>query len=218
MEWMIDTADLSAVRSAFDTLPVAGVTTNPSILKKEMTMGYYDHLSALKSLCRNASLHVQLGSNTCEGMLQEANILWNCLGRDTYLKIPVTEEGLKTILRLKKEGANITATAVYYPMQGMLAIAAGADYLAVYCNRMEQNSLDYCAVIGQLRRLIDRDSSPSRILAASFKNAGQIAKAIDAGAHAVTAPPTLILSALNAPLVTDAVRTFNRDQEAIKAR
>ena len=111
MEWMIDTADLSAVRSAFDTLPVAGVTTNPSILKKEMTMGYYDHLSALKSLCRNASLHVQLGSNTCEGMLQEANILWNCLGRDIYLKIPVTEEGLKTILRLKKEGANITATA-----------------------------------------------------------------------------------------------------------
>ena len=136
--------------------------------------------------------------------------------KDIYVKVPVTEEGLKAIRQLKTRGVNVTATAIYYPLQGMLAAAAGADYLAPYCNRMEQNEIDFGRAIGEIRRLIDRDGYQAKILAASFKNAGQVVKAIDSGAHAVTAQPATLRSVLKSALVADAVAVFNADQRLAK--
>ena len=70
---------------------------------------------------------------------------------------------------LKKEGYHITATAIYTVIQGFLAIEAGADYLAPYYNRMENLNIDSNSVIRQLALAIDRQNSPSKILAASLK-------------------------------------------------
>ena len=215
MEWMLDTANIEEIRKGLSAYPLSGVTTNPTILKREMPISYYDHLAELRSLCAGLTLHIQLGSETCDGMLAEAEKLWAHLGREVYLKVPVTQEGLKAMLRLKKSGARITATAVYYPIQGMLAISAGADYLAPYCNRMEQNAIDFGETIAQLRRMTDRENSGTKILAASFKNAGQIVRAIDAGAHAVTVPPSLLETALSSVLVMDTVHTFSADHQAV---
>lgn len=216
MEWMIDTANLEEITEALRVYPVVGVTTNPSILKAEMPIRYDEHLAAIRRLAEGRTLHVQLGGDTCEGMLSEAEALQEKLGRDVYLKVPVTEAGLAAIQQLKKRGANVTATAIYYPLQGMLAVSAGADYLAPYCNRMEQNEIDFERAIGQIRDLIDRDGYPAKILAASFKNAGQVARAIDSGAHAVTVQPALLKSVLKSALVTDAVATFNAHQALVK--
>lgn len=216
MEWMIDTANLSEIEEALRVFPVEGVTTNPSILKAEMPIRYEERLLAIRRLAGGRTMHVQLGGGSCAEMLDEAEALRALLGGDVYLKVPVTEPGLETIRALKKRGFNVTATAIYYALQGMLAVSAGADYLAPYCNRMEQNGIDYELAIGQIRGMIDRDGYASKILAASFKNAGQVTRAIDSGAHAVTVQPALLKSVLRSALVTDAVRVFNEHQALVK--
>ena len=51
------------------------------------------------------------------------------------LKFRLLLRGLAAIKTLKSEGYKITATAIYTVFQGLLAIEAGADYLAPYYNR-----------------------------------------------------------------------------------
>lgn len=218
MEWMIDTANLQEIREAADMLPITGVTTNPTILKAELPFQYEEHLKAIRAAIPGMSMHVQLCSTGWEEMLEEASCLQDLLGRDIYVKVPVTEQGIRAIRKLKERGVNVTATAIYYPMQGMLAVSAGADYLAPYCNRMEQNEIDFAAAITQIRDMIDLGNYPSRILGASFKNAGQVVRALDSGAHAVTVQPSLLRSVLKSALVTDAVKTFTDDARLVRGR
>ena len=216
MKLIIDDANLANIQRLYEYYPVDGVTTNPSILKKELPFAYYEHLKAIQALCGHRTFHVQLGSPDCDGMLHEAEELWRELGKDVYLKIPVTEEGLKAIKAVKALGGKVTATCIYYPMQGILAIHAGADYLAPYCNRMANNEIDFYAAISQLRSLIDRDGYEAKILAASFKNVSQVTQAIEAGAHCVTVPPELMKPALCSALVTDAAAAFAKDYARVR--
>ena len=105
------------------------------------------------------------------------------------------------------KGVNITATAIYSFTQAFMALNAGADYAALYCNRMAQNGVDFRLVIKQLKAVIPE----GRILAASFKSIEQVIDAYTAGADSCTVPPALITGALDSPLVISAVDAFNMD-------
>ena len=61
-----------------------------------------------------------------------AEALTDRLGKDTYIKVPTNEEGIKTMKVLKSRGNRVTATAIYMPQQAMLAASVGADYVAPY--------------------------------------------------------------------------------------
>ena len=100
-------------------------------------------------------------------------------------------------------------------IQGLLAIEAGADYLAPYYNRMENLNIDSDAVISQLAQAIERDHSASKILAASFKNVGQINRAFADGAQAITAGPDIFAAAFAMPSIAKAVDDFAADWSAI---
>ena len=213
MEFMLDSANLAELKHGVEYYPVDGITTNPSILKAEIPINYFEHLKAIKEIAGEGTFHVQLGKMTFEEMVEEAKTIWAELGKDVYLKIPVTEEGVKTIKWVKANGGRVTATSIYYTFQGIMA---GADYLAPYCNRMNNNDIDFYSAISQLRQLIDRDGYNSKILAASFKSVAQVTQAIEAGAHAVTIQPALLKTAMHSALVTDAVAAFGRDQAKVK--
>ena len=216
MEFLLDSANLKDLEHGIKYYPVDGVTTNPSILKADLPFDYYEHLKAIQALCGERTMHVQLASEDFDGMMAEAEEIWENLGKNVFLKIPVTEEGVRAIKEVKSRGGFVTATSIYYPFQGMMAIHAGADYLAPYCNRMENNDIDFVTAIEQLRDLIDRDGYDAKILAASFKNVRQVTAAITAGAHCVTIQPALLKTAMHSMLVSDAVHTFSKDYQTIR--
>ncbi|NCB06009.1 MAG: fructose-6-phosphate aldolase [Clostridia bacterium] len=212
MQYMLDTASLTELDTALDIYPIAGVTTNPTILRAEGQVNLRERLLSIRQRCgENRSLHVQVTARNYEGILADAEAICALLGKSTYVKVPVTEPGLRAIRALKARNVHVTATAVYYRAQGLLAMEAGADYIAPYCNRMENNGIDFRRVIEALRALIDRDGYASRIVAASFKNGTQIDDALLSGAHAVTVAPSLLRAALCSPLVSEAVDTFTAD-------
>ena len=64
---------------------------------------------------------MQVISKDAENMIKEAYKIREELGDNTYIKIPVTKEGLKAIKILANDGVNITATAIYTQMQAYLA-------------------------------------------------------------------------------------------------
>ena len=215
-ELMLDTANLDELRYGLSNWPISGVTSNPSILKKEGEIDVYDRLLEIRRLCTNGrSLHVQVVSSTMEGIIKEAKTIISVIGHDTYIKIPVSSEGLPAIKALAKEGVNVTATGIYTSMQGILAVLAGAKYVAVYYNRMEDNCTDADSVITQLRGFINESESDAKILAASFKNTAEVVHAFASGAHSATVGYGIIKNALGLPSIDAAVKRFTEDFEEL---
>jgi len=215
-ELMLDTANLDELTFGLANWPISGVTSNPSILKKEGHIDVYERMKTIRTLCTNGrSLHIQVVSTTTEGIIAEAKTIISMIGHDTYIKIPVSKAGLPAIKALAKEGVNITATGIYTSMQGILAVLAGAKYIAIYYNRMEDNCTDADRVIGQIRTFIDNSGSRAKILAASFKNISEVVSAFASGAHSATVSYSIIQNALSLASIDAAVDRFTKDFEEI---
>ena len=152
-----------------------------------------------------------------EGMLGDADTLLTKIDPEVYVKVPVTMEGIKAIKQMKSRGIHVTGTAIYGKQQGFLAMEAGADYIAPYFNRMENMGLDSDDVIASLADMIDLYHYDTQILAASFKNAGQIDRAFLAGAHTATMDPAILKDVLTQPYITNAVDTFDSDWKSVFA-
>ena len=120
-------------------------------------------------------------------------------------------EGLAAIKTLKKDNFNITATAIYTKMQGFLAMEAGADFIAPYYNRMQNLDINSDETISSFAQAIARYGYSTRILAASFKNMGQVNRAIECGAQSVTLGPEIMLDAFKMPSIAKAVEDFHTD-------
>ena len=209
---MLDTANLAEIKAGIKTLPVSGVTTNPTILRREGDIDVYSHLATIKEMCGAArSLHVQVVSTDTEGIIKEARHIRERLGKDIYIKIPATEQGLAAMKVLSAEGVSITATAIYSTWQAMLSVMSGAKYTAIFYNRMQNNCTDPNRVISELRDFIDGAGADTKILAASFKNVSQVTDAFAAGAHSATVDPGVIKTGLSMSSVKDAVAAFTKD-------
>ncbi|WP_333489738.1 transaldolase family protein, partial [Catenibacterium mitsuokai] len=48
MEFIIDTVDLEEIRDAVDHLPIVGVTSNPSIVKKTSPKDFFGHMREIR--------------------------------------------------------------------------------------------------------------------------------------------------------------------------
>lgn len=215
-ELMLDSANIQDLKECIANWPISGVTTNPTILKKEGKFDLYKRLKEINHLCaKERSLHIQVVSLTTEEIIEEAHSIVKKFTKDTYIKIPATVAGLPAIKRLAKEGLNITATAVYSSIQGIMSVLAGAKYVAVYYNRIEKSGTDPKIVISEIRAFIDGCKSDAKILAASFKRAEQISSAYSSGAQSVTASVEVIKEALEMQIIEDAVKAFAKDFEEI---
>nr|WP_072514937.1 fructose-6-phosphate aldolase [Ndongobacter massiliensis] len=211
MKFLLDCANLEAVAFFNEFYPIAGVTTNPSILKKNQGIDFFPQLIKIQRILAGRDLHVQTTAKESDQIIQEAHCLVNKLGKDIYVKVPVFEEGMKAIKTLKKEGIRITATAVYTKFQAYMALELGADTIAPYFNRMENLGISSIDVITDLRYIIDRDGYESQILGASFKNTYQVSDALKAGAHQVTLSEDVMKETFLNPSIEKAISDFADD-------
>ncbi|MCD7882460.1 MAG: fructose-6-phosphate aldolase [Lachnospiraceae bacterium] len=217
MKYLLDTADLEAIRSCSDIFPISGVSTNPSIVKaffakSEKKPDFFAHMNAIRAVIgQEKALHIQVTASDKDGMMRDADAILSRVDDQVCVKVPVTIEGLPVIRALKKQNVTVTATAVYGKTQAFLALEAGADYIAPYYNRMENMGLDSDGVIASIAQMIGEYDYPTQILAASFKNVGQVERAFEAGAQCATMDPSILLAALKQPYILSAVETFQND-------
>ena len=215
MEFMLDTANIADIKKFEKIIPLAGVTSNPSIVKNEGNIEFFSHMKQIRQIIGDdKSLHVQVVATDYEGMLKDAETILAKIDKNVFVKVPVSEEGIKIIKELKKREVNVTATAIYTKFQAYLAIAAGADYIAPYFNRMENLNIDPREAIAEMAKEISRTNSQTKILAASFKNVGKVNAALENGAHSATMGVDIIKSAFAMPSIEKAVVDFTSDWEA----
>lgn len=215
MKLLIDDANLDKIREISEYFPIDGVTTNPSILAASGKQPY-DVLEQIRRLIGpDKELHVQVISAKAEGMIEEARIIREKLGDNTYIKIPTVREGLKAMKKLKKDGVNITATAIYTPIQAYLAAQAGADYAAPYVNRIDNMGADGTGSAERIHDIFKKNGYKTEVLAASFKNTQQVLELCEYGVGAATIAPDVIEGLIKNVVVSDAVQAFVNDFEGL---
>jgi len=208
---LIDSANIDSIKRIYNFYPVDGVTTNPTILKKENTNPLERLKEIREFMPKYAQLHVQTISTTATEIVKEAEFILKELGEDTYIKIPVFDHGIKAMKILSDRGVNVTATAIYTAMQGFIAGKAGAKFVAPYVNRLDNIGFDGVDVATNIHNMLTAHNLDTKVLAASFKNSQQILSLCEYGIGSITAAPSVLEQLIHHQITDLAIEDFNRD-------
>ncbi|HEV2471383.1 MAG TPA: transaldolase family protein [Ktedonobacteraceae bacterium] len=223
MAFYIDSAFLHDIMNAAQTVPVAGVTTNPSILLAAQERGQLlspDEL--LDELLRKVAgyIFMQPGATEDEQMYAQALSYIEADPRRVIPKIPMTNAGMRVALRLKAQQQRVAFTAVTTVAQAYSAALISADYVIPYYNRMERSGLDAAQRISEIADTLHNvqatSARPTRILTASIKTADEAASALLAGSDDLTVNPEVLLNLLTDPLSEEAIARFTQDWQKLK--
>ncbi len=215
MLYVLDTADLAAIKHCNEFYPLGGVTTNPTIIAKENT-DFWAHLKEIRNILGpDKMLHIQTVQKTADKMVEEAKLICEKIGGNIYIKIPICEEGLKATKILSSMGIKVTMTAIFTPQQALIAAKSGASFVAPYVNRLDNILGDGTDVAAQIVDLFNVHGLDCKVLVASFKNAEQVHKCALSGCHVVTVSDELLDSLISHPMTDAAICGFEEDWASV---
>ena len=215
MKLLLDTANLNDIRYFNTYYPIEGVTTNPTILSKEGG-DVLAHLKEIRAIIgKEKELHVQVTETEYEKIVEEAKAIVAFLGnqKNTFVKIPATDVGLRACKTLSDEGYGITVTAVLTAAQAMLASNAGASYVAPYASRLENLCADGIGTVAEIVKIFDASGTDTQVLAASFKTAKEVLDVAVVGCHCATVGSRVMRTLLRHTTTDTSIAGFAEDWE-----
>lgn len=214
MALYIDCALLSDITNVARTVPLAGVTTNPSILLAARERGQNVRpRQLLDELLRvqDGTVFIQPGATDEEGMSAEAMEYIQVAPERVIPKIPMTQGGVRVARRLKQRWQHIAFTAVTTISQTYIAAMLQAEFIIPYYNRMARAGIDANERIADMASILSNCKASTRILVASLKSVQEAEQALLAGADDLTLTPQVLLDMVSDPLSEQAVEKFSQD-------
>jgi len=214
MKLLIDDAHIDAIKKIYDIYPVGGVTTNPTILSK-VGGNPFDTLRQIRNFIgEEADLHVQAVSRRAENIVDEAKHIVKILGANTYVKIPAVPEGFRAMkILVERTEIPFTATAIYTPMQALIAGQCGASFAAPYVNRIDNMGFNGITVATEIQQIFTANRMETEVIAASFKNSQQVLELCKCGIGAATLSPEIFSALVKNSAIDSAVENFIADFE-----
>ena len=133
------------------------------------------------------------------------------LGERVVMKLPMTREGVLLARQVHRGGGRVTLTAVYAPHQAVVAVAAGAAYLAPYFGRMNEAGRDALADVTRMRAITR--GTATEVLVASLRNITELAALAERGLTHFTFSPAIAEALFQEGLTERALADFERAAE-----
>ncbi|MBR2098182.1 MAG: fructose-6-phosphate aldolase [Firmicutes bacterium] len=214
MKLFIDTANTDEIREAASWGVLSGVTTNPSLIAKEGK----EFKSVVKEITEIAdaspsniaSISAEVLSDDAEGMIAEAHELVKIHDVIT-IKVPMTEEGIKAVSILSKEGIKTNVTLIFSPNQALLAARAGASYVSPFVGRMDDIANDGAGLVAEIAEIFDIYGIDTEIIAASIRTPKDVTECAKAGADIATIPYAVLKKMFKHPLTDKGIQQFKDD-------
>jgi transaldolase len=214
MKIFIDTANTDEIREAASWGVLSGVTTNPSLIAKEGK----EFKSVVKEITEIAdaspsniaSISAEVLSDDAEGMIAEAHELVKIHDVIT-IKVPMTEEGIKAVSILSKEGIKTNVTLIFSPNQALLAARAGASYVSPFVGRMDDIANDGAGLVAEIAEIFDIYGIETEIIAASIRTPKDVTECAKAGADIATIPYGVLKKMFKHPLTDKGIQQFKDD-------
>jgi len=211
MRIILDTANLKDIEYFNTYYPIEGVTTNPTILSREGG----DVVKLLKDIRaiigEDKEFHVQTIETEYERLIEEAEAIVGLLGKNTVVKIPITDVALRATKYLSDKGIKVTVTAVLTAAQALLASRAGATYVAPYISRSENLCADGVGTVADIVEIFSKSDLKTQTLAASFKTAKEVLDVAVAGCHCATISPSILRMLISHTTTDTSILGFEKD-------
>ena len=211
MKLFLDTADVKTVLDRIDTGLIAGVTTNPTLIKKSGRRPEDVYSELLDGGVKDISMEIVAENK--EAFLHEALRLDDLFGDVVTIKLPCSKDGLWACKRLTDRKIRVNITLVFSVSQAILASLAGATYVSPFVGRMDDNSLSGLSLINDINKVYFTDSymNNTQILAASIRDVQSVSKAFELGASICTIPVKVFDNMYKHVLTDVGLQQFNTD-------
>ena len=203
---------------------IRGVTTNPTILRKEgLTGGMKSLKKTVVEIARAINpypVSVSVTTNRRDDMIAQAKE-FSGWAENINVKIPVHGPGgelenLEVVHILEKRSdIRVNVTAMMSAQQCFLAALAGATYVSLFGGRVNDMGYNCIDEIAKLRNLIDEFDLEAKIVLGSTREVLNITEWLEAGADVVTVTPELLRKMLVHPYTKETVRMFLDDAREI---
>lgn len=212
MKFFIDTANLDQIKEAEALGVLDGVTTNPSLMAKEGITGQENILKHYVAICEavEGDVSAEVISTDFEGMIKEGEAL-AALHPQIVVKVPMIEEGVKSLKYFSNQGIKTNCTLVFSAGQALLAAKAGATYVSPFIGRLDDISTDGLNLIEEIREIYDNYDFSTQILAASVRHTMHVIDCAKIGADVMTGPLSSIKGLLKHPLTDIGLAKFLED-------
>lgn len=213
MKFFIDTANIEEIKKAWEIGIIDGVTTNPSLISKEKR----EPISLLKEILSivDGPVSAEAVSMTADEMIKEAESL-SKLGPNIVVKIPMTEEGLRAVKQLSKNGIKTNVTLIFSPTQALLAAKAGATYVSPFVGRLDDISHTGMSLVDDIVTIFENYMFRTEVIVASIRNPLHVLEAARMGAHIATIPYSVITQIIKHPLTDIGIERFLKDWQKVK--
>jgi transaldolase len=214
MKIFLDTAELDDIQNAARWGVLDGVTTNPNLFAK--VGGSYD--GVLRQICGITAgpVSAEVVAESVDGMLHEGRHFAR-LAPNIVVKVPMSEEGLEAISRLKAEGIRTNCTLIFSANQGLLAAKAGASLLSPFVGRLDDIHADGMDVVRELVDIVRIHGLGSEVLVASIRHPRHVTEAALAGAHIATVPHKVLRQMIHHPLTDTGILQFRADWDSVRS-
>jgi transaldolase len=213
MRIFLDSADADAIRRAYDTGLLDGVTTNPTYIAKSGRR-FEDVVKEICSIVPGP-VSAEAMAETTEGLIEDAQRIAS-IAPNVVIKIPMTIEGLKAVPVLEQEkDIRTNVTMVFSSTQCFLAMKAGATFVSLVLSRLDAIANESDILVHDAVVLKQNYGFGSDILAASMKTQNHVLAALRAGADIATVPDTLFFQMFNHPLTDAGLEAFRKDWQKV---
>ena len=213
MKIFLDTGDVEAVRRAYETGLIDGVTTNPShIARTKRKFG-----DVVEEICSivPGPVSAEAVAETADGLVEEA-IRIASLAPNMVIKIPMTEEGLKAVPVLEREkDVRTNVTMIFSSTQSLLAMKAGASFVSIVLSRLDAVANESHILVEDTIVVKKNYGFDSEIIAGSMKTQNHILTCLRAGVDIVTLNPDLFFQMFKHPLTAEGLAQFAEDWESV---
>lgn len=209
MKFFIDTANLDEIREAAALGVLDGVTTNPSLVAKEGTVDFKQHIAAICEIVPGP-VSAEVTSLDQDGMLREGRE-YARIAPNVVVKCPLTSDGLKATRQLTDEGTKVNVTLCFSAAQAILAAKAGAAFISPFLGRLDDVGQNGLLLLSEIVEIYNNYDWPTEVLAASIRHPIHVVEAARMGADIATMPLKVIEQLWKHPLTDKGLDQFLAD-------
>ena len=214
MKIFIDSADVWAIKDAYETGLIDGVTTNPTLIMKSGRHPEKVYQKLKDMGIGDISMEVV---GNAETMINEGRRLKAKFGDCATIKVPCTPDGLLACHTLSKELIRVNVTLIFSTAQAILAAKAGASFVSPFVGRVDDNSFSGVDLVGDIVQTYKAHNIETEVLSASLRNVKDVSECFKRGSHVVTMPPKIFWKMYDHVLTREGLAKFNEDWAKVLA-
>ena len=214
MQIFLDTADYGEIQDRYETGLIAGITTNPTLVRKS-GVSYYDFITRLSKDFKFESISAEVNGDTASEMVENAQ-QYIQIGEEVTIKLPLSREGLIACKELSDEGIQTNVTLCFSVAQAAMAALAGATYISPFVGRLNDNSFSGVELVRAISGLYNVQGCETKILAASLRDVHHVSRCFSYGASVATLPTKIFDKMYNHVLTDAGLAIFEEDFKHLK--